>query len=198
MTAPGTAREALAALLEEKFAYDGGALWADELSDIADVLLAAGWAPAASPAEQLSDALDALPAPDPVDWNGVFDDPAAPAPPSATGGSFVCHHCGTAGKNLEDHTCSCPHPDEACPDHPQGFRAAAPDNDPVREADLIALRMACAERDDWRTDALAARADLAAARDELADIQARIITCIPLADMRATLAADGEGKASDV
>jgi hypothetical protein len=39
-------------------------------------------------------------------------------------GYFVCRHCGTAGKAHEDHTCSCPYPDEGCPDHPQGFRPA--------------------------------------------------------------------------
>ena len=29
-----------------------------------------------------------------------------------------CRHCQTVGRIGEDHTCTCPHPDETCPDHP--------------------------------------------------------------------------------
>jgi hypothetical protein len=30
---------------------------------------------------------------------------------------MVCHHCGRLPEADGDHSCTCPHPDETCPDH---------------------------------------------------------------------------------
>lgn len=97
-------------------------------------------------AKQLSDALDALPAPDPVDWGGVFED-AAPTPP-------------TTG---EPGLCACGRPMGHGPAHCTTAPPSGNTDNPVVPTDIA---------DGWYGEFLAARADLAATRTQLAAVEA--------------------------
>ena len=144
MTAPDTThRDQLAAIIRTAGSVVRGWDRVSASRELAGAIIAAGWAPTTDSGESrealaqrlLNVMLDCGHQPNSGELALALADTAlhdvrrypfaAPTPP--TGDYFVCRHCGTAGKSGEDHTCSCPHPDETCPDHPQGFRAAPTD-----------------------------------------------------------------------